>query len=105
MSSERRVVRATHQFFDDLDAQLASERGPDGEPSTNDFQVVELFPIIERLALDFDELPPLIDGNGRYKVLVTAGVLVARIAVTAQLAADEAVELVALDIDLAAGWE
>ena len=105
MSSDRRIVRATHQFFDDLDTQLPPERGPNGEPSTNDFQVVELFPIIEHFAVGFDELPPLIEGNARYRVLVTSGVLVARIAVTAQLAADEAVELVALDIDLAAGWE
>lgn len=105
MTSERRTVRASHQFFDDLDAQLSSERGPNGEPSTNDFQVVELFPIIERFAVGFDELPQLIDGNARYRVLVTSGVLVARIAVTAQLAADETVELVALDLDLTAGWE
>jgi len=105
VSSERRTVRATHQFFADLDVQLSSERGPNGEPSINDFQVVELFPIIERFAIGFDGLPELIDGNTRYRVLVTSGVLVARIAVTAQLAADEAVELVALDIDLTAGWE
>lgn len=104
MSSERRTVRATHRFFDDLDEQLSSERGPNGEPSINDFQVVELFPIIERFASSFDSLPELIDGNARYRVLVTSGVLVARIAVTARLAVDGAVELIALDVDLAAGW-
>ena len=105
MTERRRTVRATREFFADLDAQLPSERGPNGEPSTNDFQVVELFPIIERFAVGFHELPLLIDGNDRYRVLVMTGVLVARIAVTAQLAADDAVELLALDLDLSTGWD
>ena len=105
MTETRRTVRATREFFADLDAQLPSERGPNGEPSTNDFQVVELFPIIERFAVGFDQLPRLVDDNDRYRVLVMTGVLVARIAVTAQLSADEAVELVALDLDLGASWD
>lgn len=50
MSAERRVVRPTAGFFDDLDRQLGPERGPSGEPSTNDFQVFELFRIIDLLA-------------------------------------------------------
>jgi len=42
VSPTRRVVRATPRFFEDLDRQLRAERGPNGEPSTNDFQVCEL---------------------------------------------------------------
>jgi len=38
VSGERREVRATLDFFQDLDRQLPSERGPNGEPSTSDFQ-------------------------------------------------------------------
>lgn len=105
VNDARRTVRATRAFFDDLDAQLGSERGPNGEPSSSDFQVVELLPIIERFATDFDAFPEFIEGRPDYRVLVTAGVLVPRIAVTAQLAPDGAIELVALDIDTSAGWD
>jgi hypothetical protein len=37
-AERRRTVRATIGFFEDLDRQLGAERGPNGEPSTNDFQ-------------------------------------------------------------------
>ncbi len=50
MSGERRDVRATLEFFQDLDRQLRGERGPSGEPSTNDFQTLELLEIVERFA-------------------------------------------------------
>ena len=50
MTSERREVRATLEFFQDLDRQLPDERGPSGEPSTNDFQTFELLEIVERFA-------------------------------------------------------
>lgn len=105
MTSHRWSVRATPEFFYDLDAQLPDERGPNGEPSTNDFQVIELFRIVERFAVGFDELPRLFVGRTEYRVLITAGLLVARIAVTAQLAADGAVELVSLDLDTDSDWE
>jgi len=105
VSAARRTVRATADFFADLDSQLPGERGPNGEPSTNDFQVVELFRIVERFATGFDELPVLFVGRTDYRVLVVAGVLVPRIGVTGLLAADGAIELVALDIDFDARWE
>ncbi len=54
MSSERREVSATLDFFQDLDRQLRAERGPNGEPSTNDFQTFELLEIVERFASGFD---------------------------------------------------
>lgn len=56
MSGERRNVRATLDFFRDLDRQLRSERGPNGEPSTSDFQFGQESPdgSVELIALDLD---------------------------------------------------
>lgn len=56
MSSTRRVVRATPRSFEDLDRQLRPERGPNGEPSTNDFQVFELIRIVDRFAVELVQL-------------------------------------------------
>lgn len=99
MSGQRRTVRATASFFDDLDRQLGAERGPNGEPSSGDFQVFELLRIVERFAIGFDDLPELIPGRPDYRILITSGTLVAVLSVIGQLAADGAVELVQLDID------
>lgn len=104
MTAGRRQVRATPEFFADLDRQLPAERGSAGGPSTNDFQVFELLRLVERFATGFDELPSLIDGRPEYRVLVTAGVLVPRLSAIGQLAPDGAVELIQLDIDLEADW-
>jgi hypothetical protein len=97
-------VRATPRFFEDLDRQLRSERGPNGEPSANDFQVFELIRIVDRFAVDFDVLPRLIAERDDYRVLVMSGTLVPRFSVIGQLASDDAVELVQLDIDLELDW-
>ena len=43
--TDRREVRATYGFFEDLDRQLSPERGPNGEPSAADFQAIELVSI------------------------------------------------------------
>ena len=96
----RRTVRATRGFFDDLDRQLAAERGPGGQPSRGDFQSQELLEIVEVFATGFDDLPPLVPGRPDYRVLITKGRLVPAIAVVAQLARDGAVELVQLTLDL-----
>ena len=103
MSEARRIVRATESFFKDLDRQLQSERGPNGEPSTNDFQVFELLRIVDRFATNFEDLPELIPGRSDYRVLLSTGMLVHAFAVVGQLAPDGAVELVQLDIDLRLG--
>ncbi len=52
MSPDRRTVRTTQQFFEDLDRQLPAERGPNGEPSIHDFQVYELLRIVEQFAVE-----------------------------------------------------
>ena len=104
MSSTRRVVRSTPRFFEDPDRQLRSERGPNGEPSTNDFQVFELIRIVDRFAVEFDDLPRLIAERDDYRILVMSGTLVAGFSVIGQLAADGAVELVQLDLDTELDW-
>lgn len=104
MSSNRRVVRATPRFFEDLDRQLRAERGPNGEPSTNDFQVFELIRLVDRFAVNFGDLPPLIPERDDYRVLVMSGTLVPGFSVIGQLATDGAVELMQLDIDTELDW-
>ncbi|MEM7091645.1 MAG: hypothetical protein AAF567_01485 [Actinomycetota bacterium] len=54
MSDSRRDVRATQAFFEELDSQLGDERGPNGEPSSYDFQSHELLAIVERFAEAWD---------------------------------------------------
>ena len=99
MTADRLTVRATARFFDDLDRQLGTERGPHGEPSTTDFQSLELLEIVERFATGFADLPPLLVGREDYRVLVSTGLLVHGFAVVGQLAADGAVELISLELD------
>lgn len=100
MSGDRLAVRATPDFFDDLDRQLGHERGLHGEPSTNDFQSFELLEIVERFAANFFELPELIPGRLDYRVLIATGLLVRGLTVVGQLAPDGAVELISLELDL-----
>ncbi len=104
MTAARRTVRATQRFFEDLDRQLPAERGPNGEPSTNDFQVLDLLRIVERFAVGWDDLPRLFSDRPQYRILIAAGSVVARFAVIGQLAPDGAVELVQLDIDTESTW-
>ena len=103
MSGDRRTVRTTKQFFQDLDRQLPPERGPHGEPSAHDFQVYELLRVVEQFATEFDTMAELIPGRPEYRILITSGLLVPRFVVTGQLAPDGAVELVRLRLDLNAG--
>ena len=103
MTGDRRAVRTTPSFFEDPDGQLGSERGPNGEPSVNDFQVFELLRVVEVFATRWNDLPPLIPGRSDYRILIASGMLIARLAVVGQLAADGAIELIELDIDEQAG--
>lgn len=105
MIAERRTVRVAASLLDDLDRQLGSERGPNGEPSARDFELRELFQVIDRFAEGFDALPELIAGRHDDRVLITHGLLVPRFAVLGQVALDGAVELIQLDLDLDAGWD
>jgi len=89
--------------FVNFDVQLRGERGPNGEPSSYDFQSHELFKIVERFAEDWDRLPKLILGRSDYRILIGTGVLVRAFVVTGQLAPDGAIELVGIDIELGSG--
>jgi len=51
MAAERRIVRVSISFFDQLDEQLSTERSAAGEPSATDFVVSELPAVIERFAI------------------------------------------------------
>ena len=104
MSDERLIVRATSAFFEDLDRQLPAQRGANGEPSVNDFQVFELLRIVDRFASGFDGLPELIPGRPDYRIFIATGALVPMFAVVGQLSPDGAVELVQLDLDLGGEW-
>ena len=104
MTAERRPVRATPAFFEDLDRQLPEER-ESGFPSRADFQAYDLLPLIDRFATGFDDLPQLIAGRPQYRVLIARGRLIPVISAVAQLAVDGAVELVQLNLDLASMWD
>jgi hypothetical protein len=81
MAVDRRVVRVSTAFFDQLDAQLAADRGSAGEPSATDFLVIDLPPIVHRFATDFETLPEVVKGVPAARVLVATGRLVRAVAV------------------------
>jgi hypothetical protein len=87
-----------------LDRQLPPERGPSGQPSAHDFHVFELLRAVEEFAVGFDTLPELIPGRPEYRILITAGRIVASYSIVGQLAADGAVELIELEVDDGRGW-
>lgn len=101
---ERRLVRATPDFFALIDGQLGDERGPNDEPTSAEFEAHELLAIIEKFATGWDSLPEQIPGSSEYRLLIAGGRLVPMVAVVGQLAPDGAVELVDIVIDLHGPW-
>jgi hypothetical protein len=102
VTSPRRDVRPTRDFYLALERQLPAQRGRAGQPSRADFQFHELVPIFTRFATGWDDLPRLVSGRDDYRVLVVRGVLLRAISVIGQLAPDGAIELV--DIELNTTW-
>lgn len=102
MSEARRAVRATTSFFDDLDRQIPSERGPPVNPQPMTSRSSKLIRIVDRFATGLDDLPELIPGRSDYRILISAEMIVALFAVVGQVAHYGAVELVQLDIYLEA---
>lgn len=98
--TERRTVRVDSQFFDELDAQLGEERGPAGEPSSSDFLLIDLPPIAEAFAEDFESLPTMYSARDDYRYLVAAGRLVAAALIVGQLTVDGTIALVSIELDL-----
>jgi len=96
---DRRIVRVSPALFEQLDAQLPAERGPDGEPSAADFVVIELPRIVEQFATAFDDLPQIVQGLSSSRMLIAAGRIVRAYVVYGILTTDGTIELVAISID------
>ncbi len=90
-------------FFAVLDDLLGPDRSADGAPSVTDFLVLELPPIVERFATDFDGLPEVIEGFAGARLLIASGILVRGMVVYGLLVDDNTVELVDLDLDTSTG--
>lgn len=86
--------------MEQLDAQLGEERGPAGEPSRIDFLRFELPAIEEEFALRFEQLSEIIPGRPDYRMVITAGRLVAGISIIGQLVNDGSVVLLGVEIDV-----
>jgi len=98
--TSRRAVRVDQTFFDDLDRQLGSDRGPNGEPSTTGFIVIDLPTVVEEFATHFDALPIAYPDRPDYRVLVIGGTLAAAAVVIGQLVADDSIVLLGIELDL-----
>ena len=97
--SARRQVRVAPSFFDRLDELLPAERSPTGVPSTADFLLHEIPPLIDLLALDYEAATLAVKDVPEVRVLIATGVLVERLALYVVLADDDAIEIIYLEID------
>jgi hypothetical protein len=100
MAADRRLVRVSPAFFEQLDAQLGTDRGNAGEPSATDFLVIDVPPIVDRFASDFDALPEVVIGVPTARVLIATGRLVRAVAVYGLLRADDSIDLIGVELDL-----
>lgn len=96
---QRRDVRPTRAFYEDLYRHFPIERGPSGEPSRLDFELYELPRLFRDVADRWDDLFQPIPGRPDYRTFISVGVLVAAVSVDAQLARDGVIELLSLDVD------
>ena len=96
-----RSVRFLPQFFDELDSQLPTQRGPDGAPAAADFLLYDLPPIRDLLASNFERNTLEVIGAEPVRVLIGAGTLVRSVAVYAYLESDEMIAVLAIDIETA----
>jgi hypothetical protein len=103
--ADRLRVRVSRAIFDELDRRLGTERGPNGEPSVNDFLTIDLLPIVDTFAMRFEELPEAVAGREDYRLLISAGLLVRGVSVIGQRVADGSVELLQIHLDLDTEWE
>ncbi len=95
----RREVRVTEAFFEELDAQLGSVRGPTGEASATDFLVIDLPAVVERFASGFDELPEAVEGIASARMFIGSSALVRAFVVHGIETTEGVVELVGVEID------
>jgi hypothetical protein len=99
MGPDRRLVRVAGAFFDQLDAQLGPDRGPNGEPSATDFLIFDLPVIVEEFATNFAGLPEIVDGLPQARMLIGTGRLVRAFVVYGLVSDDGSVDLVGVEID------
>jgi hypothetical protein len=97
--SQRRDVRPTRGFYEDLYRHFPLERGTRGEPSRVDFELCELPRLFRDVADQWDDLFQPIVGRPDYRIFISVGVLVAALSVDPQLAQDGVIELLSLDVD------
>lgn len=102
--SKRRQVRVDQRFFDQLDAQLGEGRDSAGAPSSTDFLLHDLPPIAEAFAVEFYDLPKPVPGRPDYRMVITAGSLVAGVSVVGQLLPDGSILLLGVELDLTGNW-
>jgi len=105
MAGQRLTVRVSRAVFDELDRRLGNERGPNGEPTVNDFLTIDLLPIVDTFATRFEQLPEAVDGRRDYRLLISAGLLVRGVSVVGQRTSDGSVELLQIHLDLNTEWE
>jgi hypothetical protein len=98
--NDRRPVRVNEAFFRRLDELLPPQRTAAGAPSGTDFLLHDMPRIIDRLADDFETATLPVDEEPRIRMLIASGSLVAFIVVYATLAADGAVEILSLELEL-----
>ena len=94
----RRVV-VSGDVFDDIDLQLPAERGPNGEPSADDFIAQDLTAIVQLMAEQWDNLPPRFAELTNIRVLIAAGRMVHAIVAVGMLLPDNTIEIVEVGID------
>ena len=78
---------------------LPAERSASGAPSTADFLLHEIPPLIDLLAVSYDQITLAVEGVAGVRVLIAAGVLLPYVALYTVLASDGAIEIIYLDID------
>ena len=98
--TERREVRVAESLFDELDLQLGSERGPNGEPSATDFLVVDLPTVVEAFVTEFDSLPKTIGGIGSMRMFIGTCALAYAFVVYGIETSAGVIELVGIELQL-----
>ena len=85
------VLRSTRRI-------ASRQRGGDGTPSATDYLLHDLPTVIDLLAEDFVGRTSPVADDPEIRVLIAAGVLVPFVAVYALLAADDAVEVIYIEL-------
>ncbi|MCB1248427.1 MAG: hypothetical protein R2699_17870 [Acidimicrobiales bacterium] len=98
MSSQRRRVRVTDQFFERLDELLPAERTIDGRPSATDFLLHDLPTMIDRLADDYIACTLPVEELAPVRVMITSGLLVPYLSLYVTLTIEDVIEVLYLDI-------